>query len=176
MDPEPGIFKDMPEENDEPSGEGFDQPPPFFPFDAESAHKPQESYGEPVEVQIEGVYAWDTGAGIQPFVLLTDGERQLRILIGPFESNAIRQPLDSQQPDRPMTHDLLKTLVERLGGVVEKVVIDDLWSTTYYAKLFLRHAGEEIVVDCRPSDAIALAVRCDAPIFVAEGILEHAEE
>jgi len=109
-------------------------------------------------------------------VLLSDGDRKVPILIGPFEAQAITLPLDGAQPDRPMTHDLIRTIIDRLGWSLARVIIDDLWSATYYAKLHLHQGNNEIEIDCRPSDAIALAVRFDAPILVAEGILDAAGE
>jgi bifunctional DNase/RNase len=105
--------------------------------------------------------------------MLSDGVRKLPILIGPFEAAAISFALNDEQPDRPLTHDLLRNMVERLGGEVTQVLIDDMWSGTFYAKVFVRHQREDIMFDARPSDAIALAVRTGAPVFVAEGILEH---
>lgn len=167
-----GIFDGMPDEpEDRP--EDFDRPPPFFPLDDEAERESQD-FGEPVEVRVEGVFTGAADGKIQQFVLLTDGRRRLPILIGPFEAQAIVYPLDGVQPDRPMTHDLLRAMVERLGGRLDRVVIDDLWNTTYYAKLYIRRGPEEMEVDSRPSDAIALAVRFEAPIFVSERILEQA--
>jgi bifunctional DNase/RNase len=156
--------------------EGLDRPPSFFPYEGEEEVHEHVELGEPVECQIEGVFGYENNGNIQRFVLLSDGARKVPILIGPFEAQAISLPLDGQTPDRPMTHDLMRTIVDRLGCDLVKIVIDDLWSTTYYAKLFLRRGDEEMEVDCRPSDAIALAVRFEAPIFVAEGILESNNE
>lgn len=75
-----------------------------------------------------------------------------------------------------MTHDLLRNVIDRLNVTLDRVVIDDLWNTIYYAKLYLRKGSEELEIDARPSDAIAMAVRFDAPIFVSEGILDAAME
>ena len=93
------------------------------------------------------------------------------IHIGPFEAQAISYPLESSQPDRPLTHDLLKNILDRVELAIDRVVIDDLWSTTFYAKLYIRFSDEELEIDSRPSDAIALAVRAQAPIYVTEQIL-----
>lgn len=162
----------MPEDLPEEGGE-FERPPSFFPYeDAEETEQPID-LGEPVEVTVEGVFATEHAGQIQRFVLVTDGERKLPILIGPFEAQAITLPMEGTLPDRPLTHDLMKTMLDRMDCTLEKVVIDDLWSTTFYAKLHLRKGEEEIVIDSRPSDAIAMAVRFDAPIFVADGILEQ---
>jgi uncharacterized protein len=135
------------------------------------------SLGELIEVSIEGVFAAENAGNISRFVLLSDGERKLPILIGPYEAQAISLPLDGTQPDRPMTHDLVRNIMDRLEATLDRVVIDDLWNTIYYAKLYLKSkSDEEIEIDSRPSDAIALAVRFEAPIFVADGILEAGGE
>lgn len=169
----------MPEEIDGPNGqdgpEDLDQPPAFFPNVGPESGR-GEDYGELVEVKIEGVFAAESGGAISRFVLLTDGDRRLPILIGPFEAQAISMPLDNQRPDRPLTHDLMRTVMDRLDAHLDRVVIDDLWSTIYYAKLYIRCGEEECEIDARPSDAVALAIRFDAPVFVADGILEQAME
>ncbi len=162
----------MPEEFDDDQ-EGLDKPPPFFPYEDANALEGQESLGEPVEVSVEGVFAAANNGNVQRFVLLSDGDRKVPILIGEFEAAAILYSLDGATPDRPMTHDLLKTVIERLGGSVEKVVIDDLWSTTFYAKMHVNCGSETVAIDARPSDSIAIALRCEAPIFVADGILQQ---
>jgi bifunctional DNase/RNase len=157
--------------------EGLDKPPSFFPYegDADLPRDPSER-GEPVECAIEGVFGYESNGNIQRFVLLSDGERKVPILIGPFEAQAISLPLDGATPDRPMTHDLMRNIIDRLGAELVRVVIDDLWSTTYYAKMYLRRGDEEMEIDSRPSDAIAMAVRFEAPIFVVEGILSSSDE
>ena len=108
--------------------------------------------------------------------MLSEGDRKLPILIGNYEAHAILLPLEHARADRPMTHDLLKTIIERMGGTVTRVVIDDLWNTTYYAKIYVKIGNEEIEIDARPSDSIAIAVRFEVPIYVAEGILEQTPE
>jgi uncharacterized protein len=111
-----------------------------------------------------------------PIVILQEaaGERQLPIWIGVFEANAIALNLDGFQPPRPMSHDLLRTAIETLGGEVERIVISDLRDSTFYAIIQIVQAGEVKSLDARPSDAIALAVRAQAPIFVTEEVLEKA--
>lgn len=165
---------------DEIEGNGdsgnLDEPPAFFPQDFLSPDRDTSEMGDLVEVSIDGVYAVESGNQISRFVLLVDGGRRLPIMIGPFEAQAISLPLDGARPDRPLTHDLIKNMVERLGAFVDRIVIDDLWNTIYYAKVYLRKGDEEMEIDARPSDAVALAVRFDAPIFVSEGILETAAE
>jgi bifunctional DNase/RNase len=154
--------------------DGLEIPPSFFPKSDES--EGPRSYGEPVLCQIEGVYAVKQDTNISQFVRLTDGDRLLHISIGPFEAISIGQALERNLPDRPLTHDLIKTLIERLNAHVRQVVIDDLWNNVYYAKIHLSIGKEIIEVDSRPSDAIAIAVRFNAPIFVADGILELGED
>jgi uncharacterized protein len=154
--------------------EDFEQPPAFFPYEDSDQLDAIEDFGNPVEVKVEAVFAAQSQEAIQRFVLLSDGTRKLPIVIGGFEAMAISLHLDSHQPDRPMTHDLLAKMIERLGGKVLRVFIDDFVGSTYYAKIVMEDsAGVEMIVDSRPSDAIALAIRADATLFVAEGILDQ---
>jgi uncharacterized protein len=166
----------MPEEFEGNDPENLDEPPPFFPMETGPAAREPGAMGPLLEVQIEGVFAAESGGAISRFVLVTDGERRLPILIGPYEAQAISLPLEGTRPDRPMTHDLIRNMLERVGYDIDRIVIDDLWNTIYYAKVYLKKGSEEIEIDARPSDAIALAVRFDAPIYVAEGILETGIE
>jgi uncharacterized protein len=162
---------------DEPEGQdNLNDPPAFFPYESGVPQREPGSMGELIEVSIEGVFVADNAGNISRFVLLSDGERKLPILIGPFEAHAISLPLEGTRPDRPMSHDLIRNILDRLDVFLDRVVIDDLWNTIYYAKLYLKKGEEEIEIDARPSDAIAIAVRFDAPIFVAEGILEMGLE
>ncbi len=156
--------------------EDLNEPPPFFPQEFAGPERVPGEMGELIECSIDGVYAVENSGSVSRFVLLTDGKRRLPILIGPFEAQAISLPLDGMRPDRPMTHDLIKNIVDRLEGDVDRIVIDDLWNTIYYAKVYVRKGEEEMEIDARPSDAIALAVRFEAAIFVAEGILDSASE
>lgn len=154
----------------------FESPPSFFPY--ESGEEPvveSEDLGDPVEVQVEGVFLVDRNGSIQRFVLLSDGERKVSITIGSFEAGSITLPLEGAQPDRPNTHDLMKSFLDKLEVNLLRVVIDDIWNGTYYAKLHLDTDKGEIEIDSRPSDAIALALRWQAPIYVADGILERGE-
>ncbi|MBS1721057.1 MAG: bifunctional nuclease family protein [Armatimonadetes bacterium] len=165
----------MPEDF-EPHNEGdeeLDTPPAFFPYSGDEEEQPV-SRGPLVQVQVKGVYQTETDRDIQRYVFLSDGSRrELPIMIGAFEAHAIDMPLEGRVPDRPITHDLIKTMLERLSATVDRVVIDDVWNGVYYAKLHILAGGEDIEIDTRPSDAIALAVRFDAPIYVAEGILDE---
>jgi bifunctional DNase/RNase len=172
-----GIFYAMPDEFEE-GPENLDEPPAFFPYDVSLPAREPGAMGEPVEVQIEGVFAHESNGNISRFVLLSDpvGERRLPILIGPFEAQAIQLVIEGTRPDRPMTHDLIRNLLDRLNATIDRVVIDDFWNTIYYAKLYVLSGEEEMEIDARPSDAIALAIRFEAPIFVSEGILDAAME
>ena len=101
-------------------------------------------------------------------------ERYLPIWIGPFEADAITVALQGMEVPRPLTHDLLADMIETLGARVSHVIVNDLRNDTFYATIVLDLHGDEIEVDSRPSDAIALAVRVNAPIFVAEHVMEQA--
>lgn len=164
----------MSEEFESPEGpENLENPPAFFPYD-EMGRPGSEGPTQLIEVQVEGVFAAETAGKIDRLVLLSDGERKLPIMIGPIEAVAIQSVLERHRPDRPGTHDLVKSMLDRLESGIERVVIDDMWSTTYYAKIYIKKADQEIEIDSRPSDGIALALRYEAPIFVADSILESA--
>src|SRR6266568_945492 len=103
-----------------------------------------------------------------------DGDRSFPIVIGIFEATSIDRRVRGQQSPRPLTHDLIASAIEQLGGDFQDVFISELREHTYYAKLRIRTDGEVVEVDCRPSDAIALAVTAKVPIYVAEDVLEEA--
>ncbi|GAP63132.1 replicative DNA helicase [Ardenticatena maritima] len=103
-----------------------------------------------------------------------EGERHLAIWIGPYEADAITLSLQGIRVARPLTHDLLKNVIETLGARVEYIVVNDLRDDTFYANIMLDVNGETIAIDSRPSDAIALAVRVNAPIFVEEHVMDEA--
>lgn len=100
--------------------------------------------------------------------------RYLPIWIGHFEADAIAIPLQNVQVSRPLTHDLLRSVLAALGARLLSVIINDLADETFYAKLILDHDGRHMEIDSRPSDAIALAVRTGVPIYVAETVLDQA--
>jgi len=112
-----------------------------------------------------------------PMIILRDTEekRSLPIWVGLPEANAIALELEKISTARPLTHDLLKNILEAVGARVAKVVVNDLRENTFYAVIHLRLGNNEVTVDSRPSDAIALALRVDAPIYVAEEVLGKAE-
>ena len=112
----------------------------------------------------------------QQIILLreVDGERNFSIMIGIFEATSIDRRVKKLPSPRPLTHDLVANVVESLGGELRDIYISELRDHTYYAKLRIRMNGELVEVDCRPSDAIALAVTANVPIYVAEDVLEEA--
>jgi bifunctional DNase/RNase len=101
-------------------------------------------------------------------------DRYLAIWIGPFEADAITIKLQGVVVGRPLTHDLLHQTLSRLGGRVSHVLVSDLQEDTFYARIIVDRNGERIELDSRPSDAIALAVRTQSPIFVSESVMERA--
>ncbi len=107
-----------------------------------------------------------------PVVILKDleGKRFLPILIGPFEATAIALALEGTQVPRPLSHDLMRTLLESLQAKLEQIVIHDIKDMTFFAKLIVRSNGDTTEIDARPSDGIALALRMQAPIFVSDKI------
>ena len=111
-----------------------------------------------------------------PIIILRDdeGQRVLPIWVGVFEANAIALQMENVQTPRPMTHDLLRNVIQDLSGRVERIVVTELKENTFYAVIHIRTDGKGVVVDARPSDAIALALRSGAPIFVEEGVIASA--
>lgn len=101
-------------------------------------------------------------------------ERYLPIWIGPAEADAIAVKLQGATVPRPLTHDLLLSVIDSLGATIESIVVNDLKSDTFYAKIMLNVDGRQIEVDARPSDALALAVRADVPVYADETVLEKA--
>src|SRR4051812_35453498 len=112
-----------------------------------------------------------------PIVILRDkdGTRTLPIWVGMFEANAIALQIENISTPRPMTHDLLRNVIQDLEATVEKIVVCDLQDGTFYALIYLRVQGELRAIDARPSDAIALALRTRAPIFVEEAVIDNAK-
>ena len=100
-----------------------------------------------------------------------DGERSFPIVIGIFEATSIDRRVKNIVPPRPLTHDLIVSVIDQLGGDLQDIVISDLQDHTYFAKLRVRKDGELTEIDCRPSDAIAVAVTAKVPIWVAEDVL-----
>ena len=126
------------------------------------------------EMHIYGV-SFDL-VGKQPIVLLktADGNRFLPIWIGHAEAAAILMKLQSASTPRPMTHDLVTDMLEQLGAEVVRITVTELRENTFYAQITMQQNGSEIELDSRPSDAIALAIRADAPIFAADEVIEES--
>ncbi len=117
----------------------------------------------------------DPIANMPVVILRDDAEKNLLpIWVGLFEANAIALQMEGVTTPRPMTHDLLKNVIEKIEGDVLRVVINALEENTFYAQIHLRVADKELLVDSRPSDAIALALRTNAPVFVEEEVLEKS--
>jgi len=112
-----------------------------------------------------------------PIIILKDPEekRALPIWVGIFEANAIALELEKVSTPRPMTHDLLKNILEGLGVSVRQIVVNDLKENTFYAVIELQYNGNTFTIDSRPSDAIALALRVGAPIYVTEQVVTQAK-
>ncbi len=112
-----------------------------------------------------------------PIVVLRDPDSQafLPIWIGLFEASAIQLGLEAGDSPRPRTHDLLASILEALGGEVVKIVVEDLKEQTFYAVIHVKQNDRELRIDARPSDAIALALRTDSPVFVSRSVLEKAQ-
>lgn len=127
-----------------------------------------------VEVRVQSL-ALDRSTNT-PVVILKefDGERVLPIWIGPGEASAIAMQLADMEFARPLTHDLLCSVLRGLGGAVQKVIITRVESSTYYAELIVRRNGEVFSLDARPSDSIAVALRVEASIFAQDDLLEEA--
>jgi bifunctional DNase/RNase len=127
-----------------------------------------------VEMKIKGLMV-DPVTNM-PIVILKDesDDRVLPIWVGIFEANAIALRIEDIETPRPMTHDLLRNLLESLQASVEKVVVTDLKDNTYFAQIHLQVDGSERHVDARPSDAIALALRVEAPIYVEQEVLDQS--
>lgn len=105
-----------------------------------------------------------------------EGERNFPIVIGVFEATSIDRRVKGEPSPRPLTHDLIISVVEQMGGEIQDIIISDLKEHTYFAKLRIRKEGELTEVDCRPSDAIAVAVASRVPIYVNEDVLGEALE
>jgi bifunctional DNase/RNase len=112
-----------------------------------------------------------------PIVILLDkeGQRVLPIWVGVFEANASAQQIENVAPERPMTHDLLRNVIRDLNASVQKIVVSDLQQNTFYALIYLTVDGGTVAIDARPSDAIALALRARAPIFVEDRVIDRAK-
>ncbi len=128
-----------------------------------------------VQVEILGLSSSPSAGGAYALLLReVYGQRRLPIIIGQFEAQAIALELEGIKPPRPLTHDLLKTFVDTLGGTVIEITISELRDNTFYSKISIDISTLRNNIDARPSDAIALAVRASAPIFVSESVMKLA--
>jgi len=128
-----------------------------------------------IQCEILGLSSSPSTGGAYAILLKEiNGNRRLPIIIGAFEAQAIALEIEGIKPPRPLTHDLLKQITDNLGATILEVVIDDLRENTFYAKIIFEVSALTNEIDARPSDAIALAVRAQAPIFVAESVMEVA--
>lgn len=127
-----------------------------------------------VEMKIRGLMMDPTAN--TPIVILKDviSDRMLPIWVGPYEANAIALEIEKSAPQRPMTHDLLRNLISQIGATVDRVVVTDLIENTFFAVIEMTLDGKRMLLDSRPSDAIALALRVDCPIFVNEEVINSS--
>jgi bifunctional DNase/RNase len=132
----------------------------------------------PVEMKLTRIIISEIQEQQVIYLKEVDGERQFPILIGIFEATSIDRRVRGEKPSRPLTHDLLVGIIEAMGGELDSVVVNELKDHIYFAKLRVRHNGELLEIDARPSDAIAVAVTSDPhlPIYVAEEVLDEAIE
>ncbi|MCS6885595.1 MAG: bifunctional nuclease family protein [Acidobacteriota bacterium] len=127
-----------------------------------------------IEVKIRGLVIDPTAN--TPIVILKDvnSDTLLPIWVGTYEANAIALEIEKVATQRPMTHDLLKNVIQQMGAQVDRVVVTELRDNTFYAVIELSMNGKKIFIDSRPSDAIALALRTDSPIYVNEEVLRNS--
>ena len=128
-----------------------------------------------IQCEILGLSSSPSTGGAYAILLKeVDGNKRLPIIIGAFEAQAIALEIEGIKPPRPLTHDLLKQLTDSLGATVLEIIVDELRDNTFYAKIVLEVSGFSQEIDARPSDAIALAVRAQAPIYVSDTVMANA--
>ncbi len=128
-----------------------------------------------IQCEILGLSSSPSTGGAYAILLKeSNGNRRLPIIIGSFEAQAIALEIEGIKPPRPLTHDLLKNVIDNLGANVVEIIIDELRENTFYAKIIMEVSALTNEIDSRPSDAIALAVRAQAPIYVAETVMQAA--
>ena len=138
--------------------------------------QPETQAPDEVEMQIRGLMM-DPVTNMPIIVLkAVSSDLVLPIWVGIFEANAIALELEKTATPRPMTHDLLQNLARGLNATVRKVVVSELRDDTFYAVIWMDHAGETVALDARPSDAIALALRWDCPIYVSRDVIENSKQ
>lgn len=130
----------------------------------------------PIQMELRRIIISELDAHQIVILKEVEGERNFPIVIGIFEATSIDRRVKGDHSPRPLTHDLIISVVEQLGGEIQDIVISDLKEHTYFAKLRVRKDGELTEIDCRPSDAIAVAVASRVPIYVNEDVLGEALE
>ena len=131
--------------------------------------------GENIKMTVAGI-TMDSSNNMPIIILKSENDDvAIPIWIGLIEASAIATELEGIQLGRPMTHDLLKNILEGLGGNLQRIVVNELKESTFYASLFVELNGSEVEIDSRPSDAIALALRCDAEIFVSQKVIDTSQ-
>jgi len=131
--------------------------------------------GTTLQVTIKGVYLIEKAPGPVPIVLLEDeAKRMMPIYIGISEAISINSALNHEIPPRPMTHDLFVSLLTRLDSTIDDILIDELNEGVYYARMIVSMDGKRFELDARPSDCIAIALRCGAPIHIRDSVLSEA--
>jgi uncharacterized protein len=128
-----------------------------------------------IEMKVKFLTFDSTSNGFVVLLMDLANKTGLPIWIGPFEANDIAMKLKKMDSHRPMTHDLIHRILNSLESKVVRIVVNDLKENTYYGLIYLHRGGEEIVIDSRPSDAIAIAISADAPIFVSDQVIEKAQ-
>ncbi|KAB2947147.1 MAG: hypothetical protein MPEBLZ_00721 [Candidatus Methanoperedens nitroreducens] len=131
--------------------------------------------GTTLQVTIKGVYLIEKAPGPVPIVLLEDeAKRMMPIYIGISEAISINSALNHEIPPRPMTHDLFVSLITHLDSTIDDILIDELNEGVYYARMTVSMDGKRFELDARPSDCIAIALRCGAPIHIRDSVLSEA--
>lgn len=130
----------------------------------------------PIEMQLARIIISEINENQIVFLKEVDGDRQFPILIGIFEATSIDRRVKQIERPRPLTHDLIASIVEKMGGELDSIMISELRDATYFASIRIRYQGELVEIDARPSDAIAVAVTCEPhlPIYVDESVIEEA--
>lgn len=125
-----------------------------------------------IKLMVHGIVA-DPNAEAQIVILRDEKNKEtLPIWVGAGEGNAIRFAIEGIVPPRPMTHDLLKNMIDSLGAKINRILVNGIKNNTYYASIYVESKGSEKVIDSRPSDAIALALRTNSPIYATEDVLK----
>jgi bifunctional DNase/RNase len=149
---------------------------PVLALIAAGCERGEAGQGSTVEVRVETVAVDERSRSHVVILEEREGSRRLPIWIGETEASSIASELRAIEPPRPNAHDLAKRLIDGLEGSVARVVVTDLARGVYYARIVLQHGGESVEIDSRPSDAIAIALRARAPLFVDERLFEKALE